>query len=288
MPRLLIGTSGWSYNEWAGVFYPDRSTNKLSFYSKIYKTAEVDSTFYAYPSKGLVLGWARYTPEDFVFSVKLPQEITHEKRLSLGAGAEEGLLKFLSLMKPLIAAGKLGPVLVQLPPSFSHEKDGTALKEFLGIVPSDIRFAVEFRHPSWLRPETWELLRDRNVANTIVDEPLLPPDLVVTADFAFVRWHGRGSRPWYNYRYSQQELAVWAPRVREVTAKAKETFGYFNNHFRGFAVENSLKMMGILGMATPEQEEAGAKATRFLETGGRAEGEGSMLEYMGGRRAERT
>ena len=281
MPHLLIGTSGWSYNEWAGVFYPNQSSNKLSFYSKVYRTAEVDSTFYAFPSKGLVLGWARYTPEDFVFSVKLPQTLTHEKRLALDKGVEGDLVRFLSLMKPLMVSGKLGPVLIQLPPSFSYDEDLAALKGFLGIVPDDVKFAVEFRHPSWLREETWSLLRSRNVANTIVDEPLLPPDTVTTADFAFIRWHGRGSRPWYNYHYGEGELKAWVPKVREVTARVKETYGYFNNHFRGFAVENSLKMMGLLGVSTPEQDEAGAKAARYLATGGRPSGEGSMLEFMG-------
>jgi uncharacterized protein YecE (DUF72 family) len=282
LSRLRIGTSGWSYKEWAGVFYPDTSTNRLSFYSKVFNTAEVDSTFYAYPSKGLVIGWSKYTPDDFVFSVKLPQIMTHEKRLDVKSGAEGDLIRFLSLMKPLITAGKMGPVLVQLPPSFSYGRDFDSLKGFLGVVPDDIRFAVEFRHPSWLREEVWGLLRDHNVANTIVDEPLLPPDTIVTADFAFVRWHGRGSRPWYNYRYSESELAAWVPKVKEVTSRVKETYGYFNNHFRGFAVENSLRMMGMLGASTPQQDEAGSKATRFLAKGANPRGEGSMLEFMGG------
>jgi uncharacterized protein YecE (DUF72 family) len=281
MADPLIGTSGWSYNEWSGVFYPSQSTNKLSFYSKVYRTAEVDSTFYAFPSRGLVLGWARYTPDDFVFSAKLPQAITHEKKLGRGKGVEADLLRFLSLMKPLIAAGKMGPVLVQLPPSFSYEHDLASLKGFLEIAPEDIKFAVEFRHPSWLREEVWSLLRSKNVANTIVDEPLLPPDTITTADFAFIRWHGKGSRPWYNYRYNEAELKAWVPKVKEVTARVKETYGYFNNHFRGFAVENSLKMMGMLGISTPEQEEAGAKAARYLNTGGKETGEGSMLQFMG-------
>jgi len=128
---LLIGTSGWSYNEWAGVFYPTSSTNKLSFYSNLYKTAEVDSTFYAFPSKGLVLGWARYTPPDFVFSAKLPQLLTHEKKLELSKGVESDLIRFLGLLKPLIATGKLGPILVQLPPSYSYQSDFDKLKAFL-------------------------------------------------------------------------------------------------------------------------------------------------------------
>jgi uncharacterized protein YecE (DUF72 family) len=280
LTELLIGTSGWSYNEWAGVFYPNASSNKLSYYSRVYGTVEVDSSFYAFPSKGLVLGWARYTPENFVFSVKLPQLLTHEKKLDLDKGVEADLIRFLSLLKPLIASGKLGPVLVQLPPSFSFQSDFGRLKNFLGRVPEDVRFAVEFRHPSWLREDVRSFLRGRNVANVIVDEPLLPPDTVTTADFAFIRWHGRGSRPWYNYRYSEKELDGWVPKVEEVRARVKKTFGYFNNHFRGFAVENSLRMMEKLGVSNLQQKEARERATRFLDTGRKDVGEGSILEFV--------
>ena len=145
--------------------------------------------------------------------------------------------------------------------------------------PEDLKFAVEFRHPSWLREETWSLLRSKNVANVIVDEPLLPPDTVVTADFAFIRWHGKGSRPWYNYRYSDRELDTWVPKVKEVTSRVKQTYGYFNNHFKGFAVENSLKMMEKLGISTPQQQEVRARATRFFDTGRNAGGEGSFREF---------
>jgi len=277
---LLIGTSGWSYNEWAGVFYPTSSTNKLSFYSKLYKTAEVDSTFYAFPSKGLVLGWARYTPPDFVFSAKLPQLLTHEKKLELSKGVEADLIRFLGLLKPLIATGKLGPILIQLPPSYSYQSDFDKLRAFLSKAPEDVKFAVEFRHPSWLREDVWSFLRAKNVANVIVDEPLLPPDTVTTADFAFIRWHGHGSRPWYNYRYSDKELDGWVPKVKDVSTRVKKTFGYFNNHFKGFAVENSLKMMEKLGVSNVQQREAAARATRFIDSGGKEAGEGSILEFV--------
>jgi uncharacterized protein YecE (DUF72 family) len=280
LTELHIGTSGWSYNEWTGVFYPSSTTNKLSFYSKVYETVEVDSSFYAFPSKGLVLGWARYTPENFVFSLKLPRLLTHDKKLDLTKGVEADLVRFLSLLKPLMVAGKLGPLLIQLPPSYSFDLDFERLKDFLKQAPEDVMFAVEFRHPSWLRGEVWSLLRDRNVANVIVDEPLLPPDTVVTADFAFIRWHGRGNRPWYNYRYSEKELEVWVPKVREVSSRVKKTFGYFNNHFKGFAVENSLKMLEMLGAATPQQQETRGRATKYIQTGVRDEGEGSILEFV--------
>jgi len=277
---LIIGTSGWSYNEWVGVFYPNSTTNKLSYYSKVFATAEVDSTFYSFPSKGLVLGWARYSPDNFVFSVKLPQLLTHEKKLDLSKGVESDLIRFLGLLKPLMLSGKLGPVLIQLPPSFSYQSDFEKLKGFLSRSPDDVKFAVEFRHPSWLKDDVWSFLRSRNVANVIVDEPLLPPDTVTTADFAFIRWHGHGSRPWYNYRYSEKELDAWVPKVKDVAARVERTFGYFNNHFRGFAVENSLKMMAKLGSANLLQKEAQAKATGFIEGGGKIAGEGNILEFV--------
>ena len=280
MNDLIIGTSGWSYNEWVGVFYPNSTTNKLSYYSKVFATAEVDSTFYSFPSKGLVLGWARYSPDNFVFSVKLPQLLTHEKKLDLSKGVESDLIRFLGLLKPLMLSGKLGPVLIQLPPSFSYQSDFEKLKGFLSRSPDDVKFAVEFRHPSWLKDDVWSFLRSRNVANVIVDEPLLPPDTVTTADFAFIRWHGHGSRPWYNYRYSEKELDAWVPKVKDVAARVERTFGYFNNHFRGFAVENSLKMMAKLGSANLLQKEAQAKATGFIEGGGKIAGEGNILEFV--------
>jgi len=278
---LLIGTSGWSYSEWAGVFYPPGSTNKLSFYSKVFKTAEIDSTFYAYPSKNLVFGWARNTPPDFVFSAKLPRLITHEKKLDSAKGVEGDLTRFLGLMKPLIAVGKMGPLLIQLPPSFTYEGDSEKLNSFLGRIPEDLMFAVEFRHPSWLRAESYAMLRAHKVANVIVDEPLLPPDAVVTADFSFIRWHGRGSRPWYNYRYRASELESWVPKVKETVRSAKKTYGYFNNHFRGFAVENSVQMMRMLGTSTPQQDEIGERASRFIDGKPLDSGEGSMLEFVG-------
>ena len=115
---LKVGTTGWSYKEWEKVFYPDSKTPKLKYYSGIFDTAEIDSTFYANPSKGLVFGWLRNTPKDFEFSVKLPQAITHKKQLDIKHGVEIDLSEFLNLMKPLHDANKLGPLLIQLPPSF--------------------------------------------------------------------------------------------------------------------------------------------------------------------------
>src|SRR3989454_1115913 len=204
MAELYVGTSGWSYNEWSGVFYPSGNTNKLSYYSKVFNTVEVDSTFYAYPSKGLVHGWARYTPKGIVFSAKLPKVITHDKVLDVEKGAEADLLRVLGLMKPLIASGKLGPLLIQPPPSCTQD------------------------------------------------------------------------------RYSEKEVTRWAPKVKGVAKKVKRVYGYLNNHFHGFAVENSLKMLQMLGEASPPQLAVRERATRYIdskdEARGREKAQGSILE----------
>jgi uncharacterized protein YecE (DUF72 family) len=266
--RIKIGTSGWSYAEWEKVFYPDSKTRKLSYYSSIFATAEIDSTFYANPTQALVMGWARNTPGDFEFSVKLPRSITHEKALDLRAGAEVDLLEFLDLMNPLNEAKKLGPLLIQLPPSFSSAKART-LEEFLDALPkkNDYKFAVEFRNKSWLKDtkKLNTLLQKYNVANTIVDEPLMPIDLTPTADFAFVRWHGKGMRPWYNYRYREEELAPWVNRVQNEMKRPKKIYGYFNNHFHGFAVENSLEFLEMLGRANQKQRDVLNHVRSYIE-----------------------
>ena len=258
MDKITIGTSGWSYKEWEKIFYPNSKVPKLTYYSKIFSTAEIDSTFYAYPTRGLALGWVRNTPAEFEFSAKIPKLITHDKKLDLEKGVEIDLVRFLDIIAPLKDAQKLGPLLIQLPPSFSASEIGK-LEDFFKTLPKDYKFAVEFRNESWLenKSEATELLRKYNVAQTIVDEPLLPVDLTTTtSDFAFIRWHGKGKRVWYNYHYSEEELDPWVPRVEQVSRKVKKVYGYFNNHFHASAVENSLYLMEKMNIATEKQKEA--------------------------------
>jgi uncharacterized protein YecE (DUF72 family) len=266
--EVHLGTSGWSYKEWEGPFYPKGEKKKLSYYSKFFSTVEIDSTFYGYPNKGMILGATKSTPPGFVFSAKLPKLITHEKALDLEKGVKEDLYRFLHLMKPLIEEGKMGPLLIQLPPSFTYAGGFAKLESFLKALPHDVSFAVEFRNKSWLRKsEAIGTLRENNVAITAVDEPLLPPDTTTTADFAFVRWHGRGDRPWYNYRYRQEELHEWSKKVEAIATKTKKVYGYFNNHFHGYAVENSLKMMELLGSADAEQRKLLAQVSKKIDAG---------------------
>ena len=262
MEDILLGTSGWSYKEWLGPFYRIAGERMLSVYSSIFKTAEINSTFYAFPSKGTVLGWNRYTGRDFIFTAKLPKVITHEKKLDPKEDIEDDLKRFCDLMDPLRSARKLGFILIQLPPRLVFKAQ--AIDDFLSRLPRQFRFALEPRHSSWMDDAAWRILRDHGVAYTVVDEPLLPPVVKVTSDVAYFRWHGRGERPWYNYRYTPEELKLWVPRVAQASREASTVYGYFNNHFHGYAVENCLQVLDMLGLLTPEQMEAKQRVQDFL------------------------
>ena len=236
-----------------GPFY-DSKKGMFTRYAGVFSTAEVNSTFYRYPTAGMVRGWYRTAPPGFIFAAKLPRVITHEKWLRLEEGVEDDTERFLDLMRPL--AEKLGPILIQLRPKFNYDDHAEALERYLETLPGNYEWAVEFRHRSWMRPETWGMLRRHGVAYTIVDEPLLPPEVQVTAEFAYIRWHGRGAHPWYDYDYRPEELEEWAPRVGEVATRARRVYGYFNNHFGANAVKNAVQMLTLLGSATPEQAAA--------------------------------
>lgn len=250
--NIFLGTSGWSYKEWEEVFYQKGEKRKLRAYSHVFKTAEIDSTFYRNPSKGTVMGWLKYSPSDFIFTAKLPKLITHDKRLGTKGDVKADLDAFLELMRPLQLGGKLACLLIQLPPKYTFNLDG--LEAFFKLLDPVFRFAVEFRSLSWMRDETWPLLKEFDVAYTNVDEPLLPPEVHLTADFAYFRWHGKGENPWFDYRYSKEELEAWVPKVEETSQKVKKIVGYFNNHFHGYAPENCLFLIEKLGLLSEEQK----------------------------------
>ncbi len=274
---LLIGTSGWSYKEWVGPFY-EKKTGMFSHYAQFFHTAEINSTFYRYPSEGMIGGLRRNAPPGFVFATKLPKLITHDKWLNLDKGVENDTHRFLGLMQPL--AERLGPILIQLRPKFNYDEHVGALEDYLDMVPKNYEWAVEFRHKSWMRDETFEILRKHNAAYTVVDEPLLPSDLHVTADFAYVRWHGHGASLWYDYEYREDQLDSWVPKVKEITSKVRRTYGYFNNHFNANAIKNAVEMLGKLGEATPEQRIVYDKITTYREEGKRPRGDQPLSSFM--------
>jgi uncharacterized protein YecE (DUF72 family) len=285
---LILGTSGWSYDDWVGPFYKNK-TKKFGQYAEIFNTVEINSTFYRYPSRGMIYGLHRNAPPGFLFAAKLPRLITHDKWLVLSKGVEDDTHKFLNLMRPL--AEHLGPILIQLRPKFNFDEHIGNLENYLEVIPDNFEWALEFRNNSWLIPETFQLLSKHNVAYTIVDEPLLPSEIYLTADFSYIRWHGHGTNLWYDYEYSEDELERWIPKINEIKSKSGRTYGYFNNHFRANAVKNVIKFLDMLSMASPEQKVILNKINNYRETADRPLGvqplssfqskkETSMSDYL--------
>lgn len=269
-PNIFLGTCGWSYKEWEGIFYEKKSSqSKLQGYSRVFKTAEIDSTFYRNPSKATVMGWLKYSPSDFFFTAKLPKIITHDKALGLRGEIKADLKEFTDLMLPLQQGGKLSCLLIQLPPKYSYNPK--ILEEFFQLLDPRFRYAVEFRNLTWLAPEatTFEILEKHHVAYTNVDEPLLPPDMHLTSDFAYFRWHGHGKNIWFNYQYTPEELEPWVPKIQQAAAKVKNVYGYFNNHYHGYAPENCLQLLERLGLLTDQAKKAKAKTTAKQSTLGK-------------------
>lgn len=253
--NILIGTSGWWYDEWIGPFYPKslKKEDFLVFYSEIFYTNEINTTFYHMPSDWMVKNWVNKTPNNFLFSVKLPQSITHDSKLSLEQCSDD-LFKFLNLMAPIVEAKKLLSFLIQLPPSFKKENHFDLLKDFINNWPTNPKkegyyLSIEFRHNSWMEDEVFAFLKKKRLVYCGVIEPLLPPRMDVTNDdFAYIRFHGYGEKPWFDYLFSDQEIQQWAQSILKVVPKVKKIGIYFNNHYSGYAVKNSMMLMNALGV----------------------------------------
>jgi len=253
--KVLIGTSGWGYDEWIGPFYPKGLASKdfLSYYSEVFYTNEINTTFYNIPSKWVVENWAKGTPSDFFFSAKLPKSITHENKLDIDKISED-LIYFLDVMNPLIDARKLIAFLVQLPPSFKRDDHFNNLKEFVDNWPKNrereaYNLVIEFRHKSWMSDEVFNYLKSENLTYCAVIEPLLPPRMDITnPKFAYIRFHGYGKKPWFDYFFNEEEIKKWAIPIRKVIQNSEKIGIYFNNHFSGYAAKNSLMLMKELNI----------------------------------------
>jgi uncharacterized protein YecE (DUF72 family) len=271
MGELLLGCSGWNYGDtpdkggWVGIFYPDRNTKRLRYYSQFFDTAEMDSIFYekfySHMTKGTFIGMVKATPENFQFSVKVPEIITHRKRLEVGKGAITDFEIFLDKTSPLKNSDKLGAILLQLPPSFTVN-DFKNIEIFLDKLPSGYHYAIEFRHPSWKTEGPWDMLKHYNIAAVMTDSPakenleFLSEVTVTSADHSFIRFHGRNTKGhyWYDYLYSKEELRPWVEKLEEVKKQTKVLRAYFNNHYGGAAVINALQFKEMLGNKLSENE----------------------------------
>ncbi len=213
MAKILIGTSGFSYPEWKGTFYPDDlpTKNYLSYYAEHFKTTEINNTFYRLPSRKTTEGWYESVPQDFSFTLKLTQKITHIRRLK---GADSEMSVFLEGAAGLME--KMGPILVQLPPNF--KKDTVVLEEFLRNYAKKGMLAIEFRHPSWFSDDTYQLLRTYDCSLGVVEAEETESVKVVTGPFIYMRLR-KGD-------YTNEELGVWADWIK---SQNKDVYCYLKH-----------------------------------------------------------
>jgi uncharacterized protein YecE (DUF72 family) len=259
---IRVGTSGYSYPDWKGPFYPQSlpAAQLLAFYSQHFSACEINATYYRPPTAPQLARMLERSGGRVVFSVKLPRELTHEGP----AVTTESLGAFQAAVAPLVAADRLGAVLAQFPASF---RPGTESWRYLDRLLSGLRplpTVVELRHGSWVGEATFERLRAAGVGFCAVDEPdlpgLLPPVAVVTASPGYVRFHGRNREQWhrheaaherYTWDYSDAELREWVPRIRRMETRTPNVFVFFNNHFQAKAVTAARRLRELLDLAAP-------------------------------------
>ena len=231
-PGLYLGTSGWSYADWEGTLYPEGlpAGARLAEYARHYATVEIDSTFYGTPRRSTVEKWREVVPAGFRFAAKFPQEITHQRNLVDCEGPTETFVRTMGLL-----GDRLGPLLLQLPPSFTVEGMGV-LEDFLTDLPQGFRYAVEVRHKSWLGSDLAAMLGEHGAALALIDYPRMPRVEEATAPFVYIRWLGNRqefpSGHTHAKRDRTEDLRWWSERVDRFLSEGREVFAYANNHYQ--------------------------------------------------------
>lgn len=241
MTKFFIGTSGWFYSHWKGVFYPQDlpASGFLNYYLTKFRTVEINSSFYHLPKEQTFKNWHQKTPNNFLFSLKASRFISHRKKL-------KDCLKPWKLFysRAKLLEKKLGPILFQLAPSFKADK--FRLKDFLKILPKNQRFAFEFRHQSWFCQSIFEILRKFKIALVVADTPSYPLVKKITTDFIYLRLHGHEKL--YASNYSEASLKKWARLIKKWLKEfdLKAVYIYFDNDAQGFAPQNAASLKKLL------------------------------------------
>ncbi len=236
--HVYVGTSGWTYDDWSGPFYPDdvKGPDRLSHYARQFSAVEVNASFCRTPTKAMIDAWNRRLAAGFHLVLKAPRTVTHRKKLR---DCREPLQVFLDWALQLRT---LRVVLWQLPPSL--HKDVARLDEFLSDLPPKVRHAVEFRHQSWWDDEVAETLSHHRAAFVAVSHPSLPDAIYPSTDLLYVRFHGVG-KDLYHYDYSREELIDWASRL-EPHLPGRSLYAFFNNDYQANAPRNAALFRDLL------------------------------------------
>lgn len=256
--RIYIGTSGYSYQDWKDNFYPPGLSpgGQLNYYSSIFNTVELNFTYYSFPNQYIFFNMCKKIKdnEEFLFSVKANKVFTHERKYN-----KEDAKKFLSSLKPLSDAGRLGSILFQFPYSFFYKMDNLdyIIKTAEHFKSCDI--SIEFRNNSWMNDIVIDRLKSEGIGFCNVDEPglkgLLPFSSISTSNTGYLRFHGRNSKFWwhhefpyqrYDYMYDQKELEACVHGFEEVVKNTEKSFVYFNNHYKGKSAKSALLFQDLL------------------------------------------
>jgi uncharacterized protein YecE (DUF72 family) len=243
--KFFIGTSGWSYKHWSGIFYPSnvQPNEYLEYYITRYDCVELNSSFYHLPKPTTIEGWLKRTPDSFRICPKLSRFITHQKRLK---DVEEPLRRFFDLFETM--KSRLGPVLIQLPPGFLFNR--SSVTNFLQILKNNYinyRFAFEVRHNSWIADEFMSLLVQHDMAFVIADSgKRFPYHEAVTSDIVYLRFHG--PEKLYASDYTNTDLQFYADKIDNWLNNGKEVWVFFNNDFHGYAVKNADTLRNMINL----------------------------------------
>lgn len=258
MQKILIGTSGYSYDDWVGPFYPPgtKQADFLEYYAREFPVTELNFTYYRMPDAYLTRRMSVLTPGSFLFTIKAHKTLTHEIRPEAFRAEAEA---FLSGIEPIRDAGKLGAILLQFPFGFHYTNENRRYLDSLCSTLHGFPLAVEFRNSQWQRESVSWGLRERGVALVNVDEPqlmgLLKPQDQVTSKIGYLRFHGRNGGNWWNgdnvtrydYLYSDDELNEWVPKIIKMAESAQVILIVFNNHSKGQAIQNARRLKEMFG-----------------------------------------
>jgi uncharacterized protein YecE (DUF72 family) len=236
---IYIGTSGWHYKHWKGLFYPAgmQASDYLAHYLGFFRTVEINNSFYRLPTYETFANWRESVPADFVFAVKASRFITHMKKL------KDPQQSFSNFIQNVVALEeKLGPILFQLPPRWHC--DPVRLRQFLEALPAGLLYTFEFRDHTWYNEAIYQLLRQYQAAFCIYDLEQHQSPVAVTAPFVYIRLHGPEGR--YNGRYSDEALASWAAAARNWQQEGRAVYIYFDNDIGGHAVVDAQRLQNMV------------------------------------------
>lgn len=252
--EIKIGTSGYSFDDWRGSFYPEdiKKGKMFDHYVKHFGVVEINSTYYRIPHPAVMANIEKKSPEGYEFIVKTPNDLTHKRR-----GIAPAVKEFSECLRPMEESGKLRGLLAQFPYSFKYNQDNLEYIKTCRELLKEYPLFVEFRHNSWVNRTMYDTFREHDIGYVAVDEPplrgLLKPDLFNTTEVGYIRLHGRNAEQWwdggalrYDYDYSREELEEWRQKINKLENKAKKLFVFFNNCHLGQAVKNAREMIQML------------------------------------------